>query len=82
MATILKENNGELTFSNEVKEYILDENMELKALRLADGQTVDHLHLHRHFSPKHPLLKTPTVLRKTLDQFFLHQFKERRLLTA
>jgi hypothetical protein len=80
MASILKQDNGNVKFSTEIEEYILDENMELKAVRLKSGETVDHEHLHRHFSPKHPLLKTPTGLRKALDQFFVHEFAERRCL--
>jgi hypothetical protein len=82
MTKILNEDNGSLKFSSEIEEYILDENMQLKALRLRNGLTVDHEHLHRHFSPKHPLLKTPTGLRSTLDQFFLHEFREKRLLAG
>jgi predicted Zn-dependent peptidase len=76
------EDNGEIRFSTEIKEYILDENMELKAMKLRNGETVDYQHLHRQFAPKHPLLRTPTGVRKTLDQFFVHEFKERRLPTT
>jgi len=78
MTSILEQNNGALKFSNDVAEYILDENMQLKAVKLRNGEMVDHEHLHRHFSPKHPLLKTPSELKKTLDRFFIHEFVERR----
>lgn len=78
MVKILSENNGELEFSNEIQEYILDSKMELKAVKLKSGQVIDHEHLHRHFSPKHPLLSTPTSLKRTLDQFFVQEFMERR----
>jgi hypothetical protein len=78
-STILTKHNGEVKFSNEIEEYILDENMELKAVKLRNGETIDHEHIHRQFTPKHPLLKTPLKIKKTLDQFFLHEFKERRL---
>jgi hypothetical protein len=78
MVKILNENNGEIEFSSEIQEYILDANMELKAVKLSSGEVVDHEHLHRHFSPKHPALKTPTGLKKTLDQFFVQEFMERR----
>ena len=78
MTTILSEKDGHIGFSSEIEEFILDQNMELKAVRLRDGSCVDHEHLHRHFSPKHPLLKTPTELKRTLDQFFIHEFVERR----
>ncbi|MFH0862502.1 MAG: hypothetical protein V1875_05660 [Candidatus Altiarchaeota archaeon] len=78
MATILSEKDGHIGFSNEIEEYILDGNMELKAVRLRDGSCVDHEHLHKAFSPKHPLLKTPSELKKTLDRFFIHEFVERR----
>ena len=80
MATILEENNGELRFSDEITEYILDENMELKAVRLKDGKTLDSEQLHRDFTPKHPLIQTPQGLKRTLDQFFIHEFKDRRIL--
>jgi hypothetical protein len=80
LTKILDSNGGELRFSEEISEYILDENMELKAVRMRNGQTLDHEHIHRHFSPKHPLLSTPSGLRKTLDQFFLHEFRDRRLV--
>ncbi|MFH1055757.1 MAG: hypothetical protein V1744_06675 [Candidatus Altiarchaeota archaeon] len=79
MTSILEETNGELKFSGNIQEFILDEKMELKAVKLRGGETVDYEHLHRHFSPKHPLLKTPSILKRTLDQFFLHEFKEKRL---
>jgi hypothetical protein len=79
MASILSEKNGQLGFSTEIEEFILDDKMELKAVRLKDGSTLDHEHLHRHFSPKHPLLKTPEGVKKTLDQFFIHEFVERRI---
>ena len=77
--SILKEDRGGLRFSDEIEEYILDENMHLKAVRLRNGETIDHIHLHRQFSPKHPLLRTPSGVRDTLDQFFIHEFRERRL---
>ena len=80
MVSILTEENGQLAFSSEVTEYILDEKMELKAIKLRDGQTIDHERLHRHFSPKHPLLRTPVGLKTMLDQFFLHEFRQRRHL--
>ena len=76
---ILTQNNGALQFSDEITEYILDENMELKAVRLRDGRVVDYRVLHRQFTPKHPLLKTPVGVKRTLDQFFLHEFVERRI---
>ena len=76
---ILTEYNGSIRFSNEIAEYILDENMQLKAVKLNNGQTIDYHQLHRQFAPKHPLLKTPSRIKKTLDQFFLHEFRERRL---
>jgi hypothetical protein len=79
MVNVLRENNGELTFSSEVEEYILDRNMQLKAIKLKNGQVVDSERLHRHYSPKHPLLRTPIGLQKTLDQFFVHEFREKRL---
>jgi len=79
MPSILSEKDGQLGFSSEVTEFILDENMEFKAVKLKDGSTVDHEHLHRHFSPKHPMVKTPAGLKRTLDQFFLHEFMERRM---
>jgi hypothetical protein len=82
MTTILENNAGSIKFSEEVEEYILDKNMQLKAVRLKNGLTVDHEHLHRHFSPKHPLLKTPQSLKSTLDQFFVHEFKEKRLVVS
>lgn len=77
---ILTEKKGELKFSQEVEEFILDENMRLKAVKLKNGETVDHNRLHKQYSPKHPLLKTPKAIKKTLDQFFLHEFRERRLI--
>ena len=77
--SILKENRGGLTFSDEIQEYILDENMELKAVRLKNGEVIDYKHLHREFTPKHPLLRTPLKIKNTLDQFFLQEFRERRL---
>ena len=79
MTAILEETDGALKFSEEVKEFILDEKMELKAVKLKNGQMIDHMHLHRHFSPRHPLIKTPTGLRIALDQLFLHEFTDRRL---
>lgn len=78
MASILSERNGHLEFSSDIEEFILDGKMEFKAVRLRDGRTVDHEHLHRHFSPKHPLLKTPAGLKRALDQFFFHEFVEKR----
>ena len=80
LTKILNVNDGELKFSEEISEYILDENMELKAVKMRSGETLDHEHLHRYFSPKHPLLSTPSGLKRTLDQFFLHEFRDRRLV--
>lgn len=79
MSKILEQDGGDIKFSNEVQEYILDENMELKAIRLKNGVEIDHKRLHRDYSPKHPLLRTPENLKSTLDQFFLHEFKAKRV---
>jgi len=80
--SILTEDESGLKFSQEVAEYILDENMQLKAVKLKNGVIVDSEHLHSEFNPKHPLLRTPTLVKRTLDQFFLHEFTERRLPTG
>jgi len=79
MVSILEDNGGDVRFSQDIEEYILDGNMQLKAVKLKSGLTVDHEHLHRHFMPQHPLLKTPESLKTTLDQFFVHEFREKRL---
>jgi hypothetical protein len=77
--SILTESGGELRFSRQIREYILDENMQLKAVRLRNGEVIDAKHLHRRFTPTHPLLKTPARIKQTLDQFFVYEFRERRL---
>ncbi len=79
MATILQETTDGLRFSNEVEEFILDRNMQLKAVKLKDGSTIDHERLHRHHNPQHPLIKTPTGLKSVLDMFFLEEFRQRRI---
>lgn len=78
MVKILEDDRGEIRFSPQIEEFILDENMQLKAIRLKSGETIDHTHLHRQFSPKHPLLKTPEKVKSTLDQFFVHEFMSKR----
>jgi hypothetical protein len=78
-APILEQTSGGLKFSDDVEEYILDSKMQLKAVKLKDGRTIDHERLHSHFSPKHPLISTPSGLRSMLDQFFVHEFRQRRI---
>ena len=78
MVKVLESEGGQVRFSEQVSEYVLDENMVLKAVVLKDGNRVDHTHLHEVFAPKHPLLRTPEKVRAALDQFFVHEFKDRR----
>ncbi|MBU0762482.1 MAG: hypothetical protein KKD39_05600 [Candidatus Altiarchaeota archaeon] len=78
MEKVLEDKGGELKFSPDVAEFILDKNMELKAVRLRNGKVVDHEHLHTRFNPKHPLLSSPEKVKHALDQFFVHEFKEKR----
>ncbi len=80
MEKILEENNGNVRFSSQIHEFILDENMELKAVKLKNGIEVDHEGLHRFFAPKHPLIKTPQGMKETLDSFFVHEFVDRRAI--
>ncbi len=68
-----------MRFSHDIVEYILDDRMQLKAVKLRNGSVIDARDLHRQFNPKHPLLKTPSKIRETLDQFFVHEFQSRRL---
>jgi hypothetical protein len=78
MVRILEEESGSVKFSNEVDEFILDNKMQLKAVKLKSGQIMDHKSLHDRFSPKHPLLSTPKKVKHALDQFFVQEFKARR----
>ena len=78
MGSVLVEESGMLKFSDEVDEFILDSKMQLKAVRLKTGQVIDHKALHRRFTPKHPLISTPDKVKSALDQFFIHEFKEKR----
>jgi hypothetical protein len=78
MAKILEESRGILEFSGNISEYILDDKMQLKAVRLKDGQVIDHESLHSRVKPKHPLISTPKNLKNALDQFFVREFVTRR----
>jgi hypothetical protein len=78
MVSILENGDSGIHFSEDIEEFILDKNMKLKALKLRSGETIDHRELHRHFNPRHPLLKTPRKLKKTLDQFFVLEFSQKR----
>ncbi|MFH1402920.1 MAG: hypothetical protein ABIH11_01460 [Candidatus Altiarchaeota archaeon] len=80
---VLVERGGCLEFNRKaISEYILDENMELKAVRFKSGEVQDMEGIHRLHRPKHPLLRTPESLRRALDLFFLHDLAEKRLKTA
>ena len=78
MENILEQEGEGVKFSEAIKEYILDEKMQLKAVKLKNGIEIDSEQIHRQFEPKHPLLATPAGVRNILDQFFLHEFKEKR----
>ena len=78
MKNILEEIDGDVRFSSQVREYILDENMQLKAIVLKNGEEVDYERIHRHFSPKHPMIRTPKGMKKTLDSLFVHEFVDKR----
>ncbi len=77
---VLVQQKGKLEFNKEaITEYILDENMELKALRFKDGVMKDIRGIHRQHRPQHPMLRTPEGLKKTLNLFFRHSLNEQQI---
>jgi hypothetical protein len=77
---LLVEKGGRLEFNRKaISEYILDENMELKAVRFKNGRVQDFNGIHKSHRPKHPLLKTPQKLKKALHLFLVDSLAEQRL---